>query len=90
VPDDLPRAADLPPLHVASRPTATAANPLGVKGTGEAGTVGALAAVANAVAQALRAEGVDHVPMPATPFAVWPALQDARARAGGSTSSAAC
>ena len=84
----MPRASDLPPLHVVSRPSATTANALGAKGAGEAGTVGALAAVVNAVADALGSVGVDHVPMPATPFAVWSALNAATEPA--STSSAAC
>jgi len=73
----MPRASDLPPLHVVSRPSATTANALGAKGAGEAGTVGALAAVVNAVADALGAVGVETVPMPATPFAVWSALNAA-------------
>lgn len=84
----VPRAGDLPALHVVSRPAATLANPLGAKGAGEAGTVGALAAVTNAVAHALAPAGIEHVPMPATPFAVWSAMQAAQAR--GATSSAAC
>lgn len=73
----LPRASDLPPLHVISRPSATTANALGAKGAGEAGTVGALAAVVNAVGHGLGLAGVDHVPMPATPFAIWSALNAA-------------
>lgn len=64
--------------------SATTANALGAKGAGEAGTVGALAAVVNAVADALGPAGVDHVPMPATPFAIWSALNAAI------TSSEAC
>jgi len=52
---------------------------LGMKGCGEAGTVGAMAAVANAVQDALAGAGVGHVDMPFTPERVWRALQDARA-----------
>jgi carbon-monoxide dehydrogenase large subunit len=73
----MPRADDLPPIVSASQETPTALNPLGVKGVGEAGTVGALSAVMNAVCDALRPEGVRHLDMPATPMRVWQALRDA-------------
>ena len=53
-------------------------NPLGAKGCGEAGCAGSLPAVMNALADALRAVGVKHVDMPATPQAVWAAIQAAR------------
>ena len=56
----------------------TALNPLGAKGAGEAGTVGALPAVMNAVIDALAPLGVRHLDMPATPERVWRAIQDAR------------
>ena len=70
----MPRADDLCAIEVESNPAPTAANPLGVKGAGEAGTVGALPAVAGAVADALAARGIDHVEMPASPERVWRAL----------------
>ena len=70
----MPRAGDLIPLRVASHPVPTALNPLGVKGAGEAGTVGALAACMNAVIDALAPRGVRALDMPATPEAVWRAL----------------
>jgi len=60
---------------------AIALNPLGVKGVGEAGTVGALSATMNAVCHALQAEGVRHLDMPASPVRVWQALQDAKQHA---------
>ena len=50
-------------------------NPLGVKGAGEAGTVGAAPAYMNAIVNALSAHGIDHIDMPATPHTVWRALQ---------------
>jgi carbon-monoxide dehydrogenase large subunit len=53
----------------------TATNPLGVKGAGEAGTVGALPAVLGAVVDALRPLGVTHLDLPATPARVWAAIR---------------
>jgi aerobic carbon-monoxide dehydrogenase large subunit len=74
----LPRADDLPMIAFDTVPVPSTANPMGMKGCGEAGTVGALAAVANAVADAVRARGVTHVDMPFTPLRLWAALNDAR------------
>jgi carbon-monoxide dehydrogenase large subunit len=74
----MPRANDMPPIISANLETPTALNPLGVKGVGEAGTVGALSATMNAVCNALAPEGVRHLDMPATPMRVWQALQEAR------------
>jgi carbon-monoxide dehydrogenase large subunit len=68
----MPRAADLPEIAVLSNPQPTATNPLGAKGAGEAGTVGALPAVISAVCDAI---GVAHLDMPATPERVWAALR---------------
>ena len=73
----MPRATELPPVQVISQPIPTSSNPLGVKGAGEAGTVGALAAVMNAVCDALHSVGADPIDMPATPESVWSALQAA-------------
>ncbi len=70
----IPRASDLPALTqmvVDDHPVPTETNPLGVKGCGEAGTTGALPAVANAVADALLQCGVDGFDMPATPHRIW-------------------
>jgi aerobic carbon-monoxide dehydrogenase large subunit len=75
----MPRAADLPPhyeLDFVDVPAKT--NPLGVKGIGEAGCVGAPPAVMNAILDALRPLGVRHLDMPATPRRVWEALQHAK------------
>ena len=74
----MPRAADFCDLGVISNPVPTAANPLGSKGAGEAGTVGALPALMNAIMDALRPAGVTRLDMPATPHRVWSALQAAR------------
>jgi carbon-monoxide dehydrogenase large subunit len=76
----LPRADDLPSFEVDSHVVPTAMNPLGAKGVGEAGTVGALPALLNAVNHALAPLGVRHLDMPVTPERVWRAIRDARAR----------
>jgi aerobic carbon-monoxide dehydrogenase large subunit len=74
----MPRADDLPDFRVATREVPTKVNPLGAKGVGEAGTVGAMAAVMNAVNDALAPLGIRHFDMPATPGRVWQAIQSAR------------
>jgi carbon-monoxide dehydrogenase large subunit len=71
----MPHAHDLPDLEVESNPVPTKTNPLGVKGAGEAGCVGALPAVANALVDALAEFGVTHVEMPATPERLWRLMQ---------------
>ncbi len=82
----MPRADDLPMISFTTEPVPSTANPIGMKGCGEAGTVGALAALANAVADALAPAGVSDVQMPFTPLRIWQWLQEARgpdkARAG--------
>ena len=70
----MPRADDLPSFTVDTTVTPCTHNPLGVKGCGEAGAIGATAAVMNAVTDAL---GVKSLPMPATPETVWKALGSA-------------
>ena len=74
----MPRADDLPDFQLATREVPTKVNPLGAKGVGEAGTVGALAAVMNAVNDALAPLGIRHFDMPATPSRVWAAIAAAR------------
>jgi carbon-monoxide dehydrogenase large subunit len=74
----IPRADDMPSMTVISSPTPSPNNPLGVKGAGEAGTVGALPVVMNAIVDALRPLGVTHLDMPATPARLWAAIQKAR------------
>jgi carbon-monoxide dehydrogenase large subunit len=71
----MPRAGDLSSIATDSNPVPTKTNPLGVKGAGEAGTVGALPAVANALVDALSEFGVRHIEMPATPERIWRAMQ---------------
>ena len=70
----MPVASDFPPFRISTIAVPTAINPLGAKGVGEAGTVGALAATMNAVADALASAGVHDFEMPATPHRVWQAL----------------
>jgi carbon-monoxide dehydrogenase large subunit len=67
----MPRADDLPSFTVDTHVTLCTHNPLGVKGCGEAGAIGAPAAVMNAVVQALAPLGVTDLEMPATPERVW-------------------
>ncbi len=75
----MPRAADLPDIEMSTREVPTKVNPLGAKGVGEAGTVGAMAAAMNAVNDALAPLGIRHFDMPATPYRVWSAIAAARA-----------
>ncbi len=70
----MPRASDLPNIDFHTEPVPSTYNPMGMKGCGEAGTVGALAAVANAVTDALRTAGYGEVDMPFTPARVWHAM----------------
>jgi len=74
----IPRADDLPAICVTSRDVPSPTNPLGVKGAGEGGAVGAPGAVIHAILDALAPLGVAHIDMPATPARVWQAIQDAR------------
>jgi len=75
----MPRADNLPNFSFTTRNVPCTANPLGVKGSGEAGAVGAPPALINAIVDALHAKGVRHVDMPATPSRVWNALHAAGA-----------
>jgi len=68
----MPRADDLPDITSALRPVPARTNPLGVKGVGEAGTTAALAAIVNAVADAL--PGAPDIDMPATAERLWRAI----------------
>ena len=74
----MPRADEFPMIDFSTQGTQSKYNPLGMKGCGEAGTVGALAAVANAVIDALWDAGVRDIDMPFTPNRVWDALQKAK------------
>jgi aerobic carbon-monoxide dehydrogenase large subunit len=77
----LPTAAELPMFETARTETPSPLNPLGAKGIGESGAIGATPAVWNAVVDAISHLGVDHVDMPATPQRVWTAIQEAKERA---------
>jgi carbon-monoxide dehydrogenase large subunit len=79
----VPAASDVPPITLGHHVTPSPTNPLGVKGIGEAGTIGAAPAVINAVVDALSHLGVRDMPMPASPHTVWKAINAAIA-AGGS------
>jgi aerobic carbon-monoxide dehydrogenase large subunit len=72
----MPRASDVPPIQAVSLPCAATTNPLGVKGAGESGTTGSLAAIMNAIDDALNASGKATIDMPATPAKIWRACMD--------------
>ena len=73
----MPRANDVPMFGFEFEPVPSTNNPMGMKGCGEAGTVGALAAISNAVQDALWSRGVRQADMPFTPQRVWEMLKDA-------------
>jgi len=79
----VPSASDLP-SYVTGRTESRAANRLGVKGVGEAGTIASTPAVVNAIIDALRPYGVNDVTMPCTPERVWRAIQTAQGKPTGS------
>ncbi|HEV8583841.1 MAG TPA: xanthine dehydrogenase family protein molybdopterin-binding subunit [Methylomirabilota bacterium] len=74
----MPRADDVPSFDVDSYEVPTKVNPLGAKGVGEAGTVGALPALMNAVNDALAPLGVRHVDMPVSPERIWASIRAAK------------
>jgi carbon-monoxide dehydrogenase large subunit len=75
----MPHADSTPSFHFETRNIPSTHNPLGIKGAGEAGTIGATPAVMNAVVDALqRAYGIRNIDMPATPLRVWEAIQAAK------------
>jgi aerobic carbon-monoxide dehydrogenase large subunit len=74
----MPRANDMPPLRDAMHNVPATTNPLGVKGVGEAGTTAALAAVMNAVADAIPNGAGAHLDMPATASRLWEACRRAQ------------
>jgi carbon-monoxide dehydrogenase large subunit len=77
----MPRAEDFCDMTSELVEVPSTTNPLGIKGCGEAGATGAPPAVMNAVLDALRPLGVEHMDMPATPKRVWQALHQAKAAA---------
>ena len=76
----MPRADDFPPIVVAMNPVPSTNNPMGIKGCGEAGTIGALPAVMNAIVDALSPLGISAIDMPATPERIWRAMRDHEAK----------
>ncbi len=81
----IPAAADLPSIERLHQETPTDRNPLGVKGIGEAPTIGSPAAVQNAVIDAVGYLGIRHIDMPLTPSRVWSAIEKARKEIKGDT-----
>jgi carbon-monoxide dehydrogenase large subunit len=73
----LPRAQDLPDLNITLSGVPTNANPLGVKGSGQAGAMASPQAIIAAVLDALAPLGVTHIDMPATPERIWRAIRSA-------------
>jgi carbon-monoxide dehydrogenase large subunit len=75
----LPKASDAPSFNFETRNVRCVTNPLGVKGAGEAGSIGSCPAIINAVVDAMwRAYRVRHIDMPATPERIWRSLEEAR------------
>jgi carbon-monoxide dehydrogenase large subunit len=79
----IPGAPELPNFTLDRTVTPSPSNPLGVKGVGEAGTIGAPPAVINSVVDALSPLGITHIDMPASPMRVWKAIQNAGGEASG-------
>ena len=76
---NMPRADDMPFFEIATNGVPTIRNPLGVKGAGEAGTVGAVACLTSALLDALSPLGITDIPMPATPERLWRTINEAKA-----------
>ena len=74
----MPRADDLPRFEIVTNGVPTSRNPLGVKGAGEAGTVGAVACLTSAVLDALAPLGITDLPTPFTPQRLWRAIEEAK------------
>jgi carbon-monoxide dehydrogenase large subunit len=70
----MPRAKDIPDYLLGHTITPSPSNPMGIKGVGEAGTIGATPAIANAVCDALAPLGIRHIDLPFTPEKVWRAI----------------
>jgi carbon-monoxide dehydrogenase large subunit len=83
----IPRASDIPRYILGHTVTPSPVNPLGVKGVGEAGTIGATPAIANAVLDALGPLGITHLDLPLSPERVWNAIQTRAAAAPAVTAS---
>jgi aerobic carbon-monoxide dehydrogenase large subunit len=79
----IPGAPELPNYTLERTVTPSPSNPMGVKGVGEAGTIGSPPAVINSIVDALSPYGITHVDMPASPWKVWQVIQDAQGREAG-------
>ena len=79
----IPGAPELPNFTLDRTVTPSPTNPLGVKGVGEAGTIGSPPAVINSVVDALEPYGIKHIDMPASPMRVWKAIQNAKGQQSG-------
>jgi aerobic carbon-monoxide dehydrogenase large subunit len=79
----LPRAANIPRLKLTRTETPTPVNPLGIKGIGEAGTIGSTPAIVNAVVDGLAPFGITHIDMPLTPEKIWSLCQEKKAAGPG-------
>jgi carbon-monoxide dehydrogenase large subunit len=79
----VPGAPEIPNFTLERTVTPSSSNALGVKGVGEAGTIGSPPAVINAVCDALSQYGVTHIDMPASPMRVWSAIQESQGREAG-------
>ena len=79
----IPGAPELPNFTLDRTVTPSPSSPLGVKGVGEAGTIGAPPAVINSVVDALSPLGIRHIDMPASPMRVWKAIQNAKGQPSG-------
>ena len=75
----MPRADDFPVFVSELIEVPCKTNPLGIKGIGEAGTIGAPPTIVNAVIDALRCRGIEHLDMPLTPARIWAALNNGAA-----------
>jgi len=76
----MPRAGDFPAFEIGSHDVPCRTNPLGIKGAGEAGAIGAPPALVNAVIDALSELGIEHLDMPLTPERLWAAIRTAAGR----------
>ncbi len=76
----VPKAHMLPHYELISTVTPSPVNSLGVKGVGEAGTIGSTPCVFNAVLDALKPLGIRHIDMPLKPETLWRAIRDAKAK----------
>jgi carbon-monoxide dehydrogenase large subunit len=81
----MPRSTNLPSFKAEIVEVLSPTNPLGIKAGGEGGTTPALAVIVSAIVDALKDYGVHDIQMPATPYTIWQAIQDAKVK-GGSTS----